>query len=106
MAVIDTVYSYYLTNYGSSGSTKYDSHKKSELRNVWNNIVKTNKEAPLYVLKDKDTKNVSEYVIDVKESARSLTNVISSLTPEGSDIESAFQKKIASKKARSKNSKL
>ena len=96
MSAIDSVYNYYLSTYGSNDVSRYDSHKKSELRNVWNNIVKVNKESPLYILKDDDKESVQKFVIDVKESARSLNNVISSLTPDGQNIQEAFEKKIAS----------
>ena len=47
MAVIDNAYTYYLTTYGNRTGTRYDAHKKSELRKVYNQIVKLNKEAPL-----------------------------------------------------------
>ena len=45
--VMNTVYNNYLTTYTQKPLTKYDSHKKSELRNVYNSIVKLNKDAPL-----------------------------------------------------------
>lgn len=48
MAKIDSAYSYYLNTYGSSAVSRYDTHKKSELRNTYNRIVKLNKESPLY----------------------------------------------------------
>ena len=35
MAAIDSVYNYYLTTYGkTSSSSRYDAHKKSELRDT------------------------------------------------------------------------
>ena len=48
MAKIDSVYNYYLTTYGSSNVSRYDAHKKSQLRDVYNRMVKLNKESPLY----------------------------------------------------------
>ena len=42
MAAIDSAYHYYLSTYGNSVS-RYDTHKKSELRKVYNQIVKANK---------------------------------------------------------------
>ena len=33
-AAIDTVYNHYLTSYAPKSTTRYDSHKKSELRGV------------------------------------------------------------------------
>ena len=47
MAVIDSAYQYYLSTYAGSGMSRYDTHKKSQLRAVYNNIVKVNKDSPL-----------------------------------------------------------
>ena len=94
MAAIDTVYHYYLSTYGNSTVSRYDSHKKSELRDIYNRMVKTNKESPLY--KIKETKNAARFAIDIKESARQIQNVISSLSGGGKGIEAAFSKKVAS----------
>lgn len=91
-AVMDNMYNYYLTTYGQSAVSRYDSHKKSELRSIYNNIVKTNKESPLY--KIKDSGDVQKFAIDIKESARSLKNVIASLST-GNSLTDAFQKKVA-----------
>lgn len=91
-AVMDNMYNYYLTTYGQSTVSRYDSHKKSELRSVYNNIVKANKESPLY--KIKDSGDVQKFAIDIKESARSLKNVIASLST-GNSLTDAFQKKVA-----------
>lgn len=92
-AIMDNAYNYFLTTYGTQKTSRYDSHKRSELRNTYNNIVKVNKESPLY--KIKDSKDLEKFVIDVKENARNIKNVIASLSSEGSGIESAFQKKVA-----------
>ena len=96
MALINNhnVYDYYLSTYAKeAGTSRFDTHKKSELRGVYNRMVKTNKDAPLYKMNiDDDALN---FVIDLKETARQMQNVVSSLTTEGSDIESVFYKKIA-----------
>ena len=42
-AIRDSIYNNYLQTYSSS-TTRFDSHKKSELRNTYNSIVKLNKE--------------------------------------------------------------
>ena len=47
MAAIDSAYQYYLSTYGNSTVSRYDTHKKSQLRDTYNKIVKTNKESPL-----------------------------------------------------------
>lgn len=65
MAKIDSAYSYYLNTYGSSAVSRYDTHKKSELRNTYNRIVKLNKESPLY--KISSSGDVKKFAIDIKE---------------------------------------
>lgn len=92
-AVLDNAYNYFLTTYGTSTFSRYDAHKKSELRNTYNNIVKINTESPLY--KIKETGDVDKFAIDIKENARNIKNVIASLSESGEGIESAFQKKVA-----------
>lgn len=93
MAIIDSAYQYYLSTYSHSTVSRYDTHKKSQLRDVYNQIVKINKESPLY--KVKNTGDVKKYAIDIKESAKSLQNVISSLSDSTGSLEDAFSKKIA-----------
>ena len=65
MARIDA-YAYYLSTYGQNRPTRYDSHKRSDLRKVYNQIIKTNREAPLYKLSGED--EVAKYAIDIKEN--------------------------------------
>ena len=48
MAKIDNAYAYYISTYAQKTVSRYDSHKKSELRKVYNKIVKINKDSPLY----------------------------------------------------------
>ncbi len=81
---ISTVYNHFLTTYAPQGTnSKYDTHKKSELRGLYNSIVKMNKEAPLFLL---DTSPATqEFAVGLKENARSLKNVISSLSMDDSD---------------------
>jgi flagellar hook-associated protein 2 len=92
-AILDNAYNYFLTTYGTSTVSRYDAHKKSELRNTYNNIVKVNKESPLY--KIKETGDIDKFAIDIKENARDIKNVIASLSEKGQGIESSFQKKVA-----------
>lgn len=92
MAAIDNAYTYYLTTYGSQASTRYDAHKKSELRDIYQKIVKVNKEAPLYKLKSSD--EVVRFAIDIKEGAQHVRNVIASISGSD-DIMKALQKRTA-----------
>lgn len=93
MAAIDSAYHYYLSTYGTSGVSRYDTHKKSQLRAVYNNIVKTNKDSPLY--KIKDSGDIKKFAIDIKEHTRSIQNVIASLSDADDGMESVFNRKIA-----------
>jgi len=92
LATIQSAYSYYLTTYGNKTANRQDTHKKSELRNIYNNIVKVNKESPLY--KIKNDREVQTFAIDIKENARNIQNVVASLS-SSDDIMKAFQKKSA-----------
>lgn len=92
MALIDNAYTYYLTTYGNQVGTKYDAHKKSELRDVYQKISKLNKEAPLYKLKTSG--EVARFAIDIKESAQHVRNVIASISGSD-DIMKSLQKKQA-----------
>ena len=88
---LSNVYNFYMTTYAPKSSTPYDSHKKSELRGVYNSIVKLNKESPLYIL---DTsKDSREFAVSMKENARELRNTIASLG--GLDEENLLNKKVA-----------
>lgn len=93
MVFIDSAYHYYLSVYGNSATSRYDTHKKSELRSVCNNIRKVNKDSPLYKLQN--NKSIPRFLIDIKENARRVQNVVASLSDHGEGLESAFQKKVA-----------
>ena len=88
---LTNVYNFYLTTYAPKSSTPYDSHKKSELRSVYNSIVKMNKESPLFIL---DTSKESQrFAVGMRENARELRNTIASLG--GLDEEDLLNKKVA-----------
>lgn len=90
-AILSNVYNYYITTYSPKASTRYDTHKKSELRNIYNSIIKLNKESPLYKL---DTSKASKsFAVGIKEDARELRNVIASLG--GLDEEKILNKKAS-----------
>ena len=92
MAKIDA-YAYYLSTYSSIRPTRYDSHKKSDLRKIYNHMVKTNREAPLYKLSNEDS--VAKYAIDIKENAKAIQNVVASLSDNYGEHNDSFQKKVA-----------
>lgn len=83
-AALNTVYNHFLTTYAptTNNSSRYDTHKKSELRNIYNSIVKLNKESPLYIV---DTsQETQEFAVGMKENARQLSNTIQSLSSQDS----------------------
>lgn len=95
MAAIDSVYNYYLSTYANTtGPSRYDSHKKSELRDTYNKIIKSNKDSPLYKLNLND-RDMKKFAIDLKEQARYTQHVVSSLSSEEGGIEAFLHKKIA-----------
>ena len=93
--VMSVAYNQMNAMYGISMGTsnKYDAHKKSELRSTYNSIVKSNKQSPLYKIKEGG--NVRKFAIDIKEHANTIKNVVASLSENGEGIESAFEKRIA-----------
>lgn len=94
MARIDTAYNYFMTTYGDNIGNRYESHKKSELRDTYNKIVKANKDSPLY--KIKDTEDMGQFAIDIKEHANSMALSVSNLSSAGDDISAIMDKRIAS----------
>ena len=90
-ALLNTVYNNYLTAYASKQITKYDTHKKSELRSVYNSIVKLNKDAPWYL--PTTSKDTQHYAVDLKENARELHNTIAQIG--GLEKDGLFRKKSA-----------
>lgn len=90
-SVLTNVYNHYLTTYAPRGSSQFDSHKKSELRNVYDSIVKLNKDAPWFL--PARSAGTFGYAIGLKEHARTLRNTIASLG--GLDEENLLNKKVA-----------
>lgn len=90
-AVLNAVYNNYLTTYSHKALTRYDTHKKSELRGVYNSIVKLNKEAPWYL--PTTSKATQQYAIAIKENARDLRNTLAQLG--GMEENVLFNKKSA-----------
>ena len=93
MARIDSAYDYYISTYAQKKVSRYDSHKKSDLRKVYNQIVKSNKDSPLY--KIPNIEDAKRHAIDIKESAKSIQNVVASLADRYGAFEDSFQKKVA-----------
>ncbi|MCQ2498155.1 MAG: flagellar capping protein [Lachnospiraceae bacterium] len=92
-SAIDNVYNHYLTTYApkSAVNGKYDAHKKSELRGVYNSMLKLNKDTPLYILDTSD--DARKFAVGIKEDARNLRNTLASLG--GLQNSPIFDKKTA-----------
>lgn len=93
MAKIDNAYNYYISTYANKEVSRYDCHKKSDLRKIYNSIVKTNKESPLY--KIPHLEDAKKFAIDVKEHAKSIQNVVASLSDHYGGFDDSFRKKVA-----------
>lgn len=91
--MISSVYNYYLSTYANQQVTRNDTHKKSELKDIYNSMVKSSRKSPLY--KIENTEVVQRYAIDLKETARAIKNVASSLSDKEGSI-AGFAKKKAS----------
>lgn len=90
--IMNTIYNQYLTTYAPRKSdTRYDAHKRSELRNIYHSMVKVNRESPLYILENNS--NMREYVVNMKEEARELRNTIISTAGDAEHID--FNGKVA-----------
>ena len=88
---LTNVYSNILTSY-QPRSSRYDSHKKDELKSVYRSIVKQNEDAPLFLMDESGESQ--KFAVNLKEDARELKNAISSLSADYSS--SILDKKIAS----------
>lgn len=88
MLDLNPVYNYYSSVYApKTQQTKYDSHKTSELKTVYNNMVKVNTNSPLFSVKVNES--MQNYAIGLKSAAISLRNVSAFLVD---DEEQAFSK--------------
>lgn len=76
--MISNVYNYYLSQYAAKPSSRFDSHKKSELRNVYNKMVSINRKSPLYKLNLSE--DMQKLAIDIKENAIDLKDISAELS--------------------------
>ena len=90
--MISSVYNYYLSTYAKQHVSKNDTHKKSELKDIYKSMVKSSRKSPLY--KIDNTERVQKYAIDLKETARAMKNVAASMS-DGDDATAGFNKKKA-----------
>ncbi|MFA9466943.1 MAG: hypothetical protein ACERKN_22035 [Velocimicrobium sp.] len=83
--MIPSVYNYLVTNYTNQAkqNNSIKVHKRSELRSIYNTIIKINKASPLY--KVDLTKENQTYALCIKDSSLQLTETISSLYSDKDD---------------------
>lgn len=82
---------------GASNNT----HKRSELRRVYNRMVKVNKNSPLYRLNMSDDSQI--FAIGLKESSMELNNVLSSFVQSKGNVFDAIQAKSSNPEIASVN---
>ena len=76
--MISNVYSYYMSQYGIQPAGRHSTHKRNELRDIYNNIVKISRSSPFF---DVDFSEESQKLaIDIKENARKLSDITEDLT--------------------------
>ncbi|MSS62836.1 hypothetical protein [Velocimicrobium porci] len=75
--MIQAVYNHLLTCYSpKQTAASNNTHKRSELRRIYNHIIKVNKNAPLYRISMSDDSQL--FAIGLKEASMELNNVLSS----------------------------
>lgn len=89
--MVTSVYNYLAETYVPKSYSRYDTHKKAELRDLYSRIIKKSKLSPLY--KVKMTSAQQENVITMKDTALSLGSTLSNLNP--ADEYSVFSYKKA-----------
>jgi len=88
--MISSAYQYLLSEYGRMEISRYDTHKKSELKQSYNKLLSTNKNAPLYRFSLSDA--TTEVLIDLKENSRVFHNRLYEIFGS-SDAEGDLQRK-------------
>lgn len=84
------VYNYLMQGFVMMRQTRFDAHKKSELRDIYQNIMRLSAEQPLYKITFNES--AQNYTIGIKNSAISLSSVLKELhTDDGTSV---FQSKI------------
>lgn len=72
--MVAAIYNYLPSSCANGYNARYNTHKKSELRNIYNAIVKLNKQSPLYMFQPSFENQV--YVLTLKDSAIGLNTML------------------------------
>lgn len=94
--MISNAYSYYMSTYRNKSFSRYDSHKRSDLRSAYNKMVSINRNSPLY--KIDFSENTQRLAIDIKETAREISNFANELTDAANGSFTSGQKASSSDK--------
>ncbi|WP_167957768.1 hypothetical protein [Anaerosporobacter faecicola] len=89
--MVTSTYNYLVANYESGRPIRYTSHKTSELRKIYNNIVKISKQSPLYLLDISLERQT--YALNLKDAAMSLHTILNNFSKD--DTNSVFHDKKA-----------
>lgn len=76
-AIYGNIYNLYRNDFVPKNNSRHDAHKKSELKNIYNNIVNISKEEPVFLLRP--TTDIEQYTIAMKESAMQFRRDIASM---------------------------
>lgn len=85
-----SVYNHLMQGLVMMRPNRYDTHKKSELQNVYRDIMRLTSEQPLY--KVTFDESAQEYTLGIKDAALSLSSMIKELNTD--DTSSVFQNRI------------
>ena len=81
--MINSVYNYYAAQYGHREYSKYDTHSKAQLKSTFGRLQKINSQTPSYKIDFSDA--ALKYAIDLKETARELSQIADELSDESTD---------------------
>lgn len=87
------VYNHFASN-STRQTARYDTHKRSELRNIYHTIVKINTESPVYMFDSTDS--LTEYAVEIKEHSLSLRSTLSSIANRDNLVFPLMQKTAVS----------
>lgn len=72
--MINTTYNYLPVSLPNNKTVKYHSHKKSELRSIYNHIINLSRKSPIYILNMTNTNRY--YALAIKQNAMELNEVM------------------------------
>jgi flagellar hook-associated protein 2 len=78
--MINTTYNLLPSTYANTKPVKYHSHKKSELKSIYNHIINLSRKSPVYLLNMTDTTH--SYALSVKEGAMELQETMLGINEE------------------------